>query len=166
MIDYNELLNKLPFRRDSFYGLGLNWYGYDVSGNIAVFEGGDLPIPIRLFSDKEEYLHLYKFFQHLPLIASSKIVSKFSNIKTATGKTAEYKHAVKEAGRGCYFIEEISMFVENDYIEGNYLIAIPDKNLNTSSLPKKISELLKPYYFPVNFSEIDKLELKQFIPCE
>lgn len=168
-MNYSDYLEYLPFCRESFYGLGLPWYGVDKLGQIAIFEGGDLPIPNRVFFDKSDYMELYNFFENLPRITKARLVKRFTKTTTFFGKITDYSDALTEAERGVYFIEEKNTFDKGEHLEGYYLIAIPNEKLYVTNLPKRIRQLLQIFNFPIDFSDIEdmeKIDITNYFFCQ
>lgn len=169
-------INDPPeFNRIAWYGLIFRWYGIDKNGDIAIFETGELPIPKNIFTDKNAYRELDSFFRQLPKITSATVVTELLEIKKANGDSIDYSDYLSESGKGLFFIDEIDTyinkkrtfgFVEQEIWYGYYVKTVPNNKLNVKNLPEKIRNLLDPYYFPIEFSSIKKIDVTKFLDCE
>lgn len=161
---YSE--NPPEFRRDAWYGLIFRWYGIDKLGDIAIFETGELPIPKAVFTNEVDYKELEMYFRQLPQITTSQITGKMSKLKTASGKTLGFSDDLSTSNCGLYFIDEVDTFLDQEYLYGYYLLAVPNKKLNINVLPEKIQHLLSPYQFPIVFSDIEKVDVTKYFNCD
>ena len=167
--------NPPEFRRDAWYGSIFRWYGVDRNGCIAIFETGELPIPKDVFSNEDNYRELDLFFRQLPQITTAQITEKVKILRKVNGDCIDYTDCLNESSRGLFFIEEKDTFIyqkksfgfiEREDWYGYYLITIPEVKLTIQDLSERIRNLLEPYQFPIDFSEIEKIDITKYLICE
>ncbi len=167
---------KPPFKPNVWYDAGFTWYGVDKTGSIGIFQAGELPIPSKIFTNETAYRELDHFFRELPQTTTAELASgTIREIKTVIGKPVDYSDCLMEASKGLYFIKEINTFletrktfwrVEKQYLDGYYLIAIPNKKLHILDLPEKFRLYLKSCQFPIDFSETEKIDVVKYLVCD
>lgn len=163
---YKETLNNIEFKREAFYGLGIDWYAVDITGSLALIITDELPVPKQIFSNENNYKELKNFFQKLPKITTSTLPQRFSEIRNRTQGKVDFLGYLRESEKGIYVISEEIEIVRGERTAEHYLTAIPDKKLYLDNLPCRIKELLSPYHVSVRFSEIKKIDFTKFFSCE
>jgi hypothetical protein len=156
--------NNLVFKRDEYYGFAFRWYGFDKFGNIAQFRSGYLPVPKLIFSDESAYNKISQYFSELPKTTDAVLVEMFAKMK-AKGN-GDFIGSLGVAQKGLYAISEVDTLDNGKRIDGYYLVAYPEQTINVVELPIDIRELIEPYYFPIDFSEIEKIDTTTFFECD